>query len=375
MKPRIALVHDHLIQEGGAERVLRSLSELYEDAPIYTLVYDRGTMKDSINPQRIRTSFLQKIPGINRTYQWFLPFMPLATEQYDLSSYDIVISSSSAFSKGIITKPHTIHISYCHTPTRYLWSDTHSYLDEVKQPQLIKLLIRPLLSLLRLYDRLSADRVDFFVANSQTVARRINKYYGKKSIIIHPPIELNLFRIGGVESSYYLAGGRLVSYKKIDLVIDAFNRLGLPLHIFGKGPEEQKLKSMAKKNIRFLGQLSDHELVSAYQGCIAYIHPQEEDFGITQVEAMACGKPVIAYASGGALETIIAGVTGHFFHYQDYASLIDTLLHFNPHNYNPEQIRNHALQFSEEHFKEQVSLLVERAYQKKHEQSLHENRG
>lgn len=365
MKPRIALIHDHLIQEGGAERVLRSLAELYSEAPIYTLVYDRKRMNEHFPPSRVHTSFLQHLPMIHRTYQWFLPLMPMATETYDLTDFDIVISSCSAFSKGVITKPDTIHISYCHTPTRYLWSDTHSYLQEIKKPRIIKSIIPPLLTQIRLWDRLSADRVDIFIANSQTVSQRINKYYGKKSIVIHPPVSLNRFSIGDNEQRYYLAGGRLVSYKRLDLVIDAFNRLGLPLHIFGKGPQEYALKKKAKKNIIFMGAIDDKALCSAYQKCIAYIHPQEEDFGITQVEAMACGKPVIAYARGGALETIIPGVTGHFFDEHDYASLIDSILHFKANQFDPQRIRNHALKFSEEEFKKNISILVDRVIQRR----------
>lgn len=359
---KLALVHDHLIQQGGAERVLKVLAELYPDAPIFTLVYDRHKLKSHFDPSRVKPSFLQKVPFSAKSYQWLLPLMPLATESYDLSEYDVILSSSSAFSKGIITRPGTVHICYCHTPTRYLWMDTHTYVQEIRQPRVVKSVLPLMLSRMRLWDRLAADRVDAFVANSKTVQDRIQKYYSRTSDIIHPPVSVAQSIIGKGDGGYYLAGGRLVSYKRLDIVVEAFNRLGVPLKIFGTGPAYEQLSSTAKKNIEFVGNVSDKDLQSLYAGCIAYIHPQEEDFGITAIEAMAAGRPVLAYAIGGALETVSDGLSGEFFYDQDYAALINLILHFKPENFNSDSIHSYAMQFDVGVFKKKISEHVTNKY-------------
>jgi glycosyltransferase involved in cell wall biosynthesis len=271
----IALIHDHLTQEGGAERVLQIFRELYPSAPIYTLIHDEKKLGKTFPSDAVRTSFLQSIPFSKKTYQWLLPLMPTATEGYDLSGYDIVLSSSSAFAKGVITKSTTLHLCYCHTPTRYLWTDTHSYIRDLKAPRILKPLIPPLLTKLRAWDRLAADRVDYFIANSKTVHERIKKYYRRTSDIIYPPVEIHKFAISDTLGDYYLAGGRLVSYKRFDLIIEAFNRLGIRLKIFGVGPELAKLQKMARANIEFLGGVTDEQRSELYSKCIAYIHPQE----------------------------------------------------------------------------------------------------
>ncbi|MDO8571858.1 MAG: glycosyltransferase, partial [bacterium] len=360
---KIAIVHDHLIQDGGAERVLKVLHELYPKAPIYTLVFDKKKLGHVFPPHSVRTSFLQHIPLITKKYQWFLPLMPLATEAYDLSEYDIILSSNSAFSKGVIPKQKTLHICYCHTPTRYLWSDTHAYIQELKKSQIIKSILPFFLTNIRLWDRMAADRVDLFVANSKTVQERIKKYYRRESDVIYPPVETEKFRIAANIGDYYLAGGRLVSYKRFDIVIDAFNRLSLPLKIFGAGPEYVKLKKSAKKNIEFLGAVSDKEKTSLYSHCIAYIHPQEEDFGITAIEAMASGRPVIAFAAGGALETVREGITGEFLIDQDWPALVDVILRFKPEQYNPHAIREHAQTYTTERFKNELSQYISKSWQ------------
>lgn len=361
--PKIALVHDHLIQQGGAERVLDVFQELYPYAPIFTLVYDEKKLSHVFKPDRIRTSFLQKFPFITKRYQWLLPLMPLATESYDLSAYDIVLSSTSAFSKGIITKPTTLHLCYCHTPTRYLWSDTHSYVKELNIPWFFKtLFIPPMLSRFRQWDRLAADRVDKFIANSKTVQERIKKYYRRNSDIMYPPVDIDSFDVGKGSGQYFLAGGRLVSYKRIDLVVDAFNKIGLPLKIFGDGPEYKKLRKIARKNIQFCGAVSDRERAVLYQNCRAYINPQEEDFGITVIEAAAAGRPVIALAAGGALETIVENVTGVFFYDQDPAGIIDAVLRFKDEEFDSKVIREHALRYSTERFKRELRAYIDSAW-------------
>lgn len=359
---KIALVHDHLAQIGGAERVLKIFHELFPDAPIYTLIYDKKRVGTILADAAVRTSFLQRLPFSKRMYQWFLPLMPTATESYDLSSFDIVLSSASAFAKGIITKSTTLHICYCHTPTRYLWTDSHDYLSELGAPRPVKWILPYLFTGLRVWDAHAAMRADRMIANSRTVRERITKYYRRDSTVIFPPVEVEQFALGEGSGSYYLAGGRLVSYKRFDIVIDAFNRLGIPLKIFGTGPEWKKLHKRAKSNVEFLGGVSDEQRALLYQHCIAYIHPQEEDFGITPIEAMAAGRPVIAYAAGGALETILDGMTGTFFYDQDYAALIDAILHFDASHYDAPTIRTYALKYSVDRFKKELSDFIDREW-------------
>lgn len=359
---KIALVHDHLTQVGGAERVLKVFHELFPDAPIFTLIHDRKKVENVLGGADVHSSFLQRLPFSKRMYQWFLPLMPTATESYDLSSYDIVLSSASAFAKGIITKSTTLHICYCHTPTRYLWTDTHDYLRELHAPGFIKACLPYLFTRLRIWDAHAATRVDRFLANSRTVQERIIKHYRRESVVMFPPVEVDQFSLCEGSGQYYLAGGRLVSYKRFDIIIDAFNRLGLPLKIFGTGPELENLQRRAKPNSEFLGSVSDEKRAGLYRDCIAYIHPQEEDFGITPVEAMASGRPVIAYAAGGALETILDGVTGTFFADQDYAALIDTILHFDSSQYDAATIRSYALKYSVERFKKELTDYISREW-------------
>lgn len=361
MTPKIALVHDHLVQEGGAELVLKIFTELFPDAPLFTLVADKKFLKQFSHTQ-IHTSFLQNIPGSTKHYQWLLPLMPTATELYDLSQYDVVLSSSSAFSKGVITKSTALHICYCHTPTRYLWTDTHSYVKELKHSSIIKGLLPFFLSSLRMWDALAADRVDKFIANSKTVQERIRKYYRRESDIIYPPVELSQFKISDKVGDYYLAGGRLAAYKRLDLVVEAFNRLGFKLKIFGEGPEFKKLRSSAKKNIEFLGKVSSQEKGELYSKCIAYINPQEEDLGITLLEATASGRPTIALAAGGALETLVDGVTGVFFYDQDWAALIDAVIRFKPEQFNPQTIQSYATGYGVERFRSEIKQYIDRSW-------------
>lgn len=359
---RVALVHDHLGQDGGAERVLAVLQEMYPGAPTYTMIYDRSRANPVFHSRDIRTSFLQRMPlGISH-YQWYLPWMPNAVERYDLNDYDLVISSSASFARGVITLPRTLHIDYCHSPTRYLWSDTHRYVDELPYPGFMKAFIPFVLTRIRQWDRLAADRVDVFFANSMNVRRRITKYYRRDSEIVHPPVDTASFSIGSRVGDYYLTGGRLVPYKRFDLTIRAFNRLGIPLKIFGDGPEAPNLREKAKPNIEFLGRVSIDEMKALYQSCIAFIHPQEEDFGITPLEANACGRPVIAFAAGGALETISTDVNGIFFEDQEWESLADAVIRFKPETFDPAKVREQAVRFDIAHFKRSFSEAVERAW-------------
>jgi glycosyltransferase involved in cell wall biosynthesis len=355
---KIALVHDHLTQEGGAEKVLEVLQQTFPTSPTYTLVYNAKKTGALFGNREIKTSFLQKMPFSRKKIEWYLPLMPAATESHNLDNFNVILSSSSAFAKGIISKPETLHICYCHTPTRYLWSDSHSYLQELNKPKIIKKLLPLFLSKIRQWDSQAASRVDYFIANSREVQKRIKKYYRQDSVVIYPPVETSKFSPKNKVSDYFLTGGRLVSYKKFDLTINAFNRLGIKLKIFGQGPDYKKLRQQARSNIEFLGPITDQEKKEVFESCLAFINPQTEDFGITTVEAMAAGRPVIAYNKGGALETVIDGKTGTFFDEQEWEVLADKIFHFKPENFNPQIIHDHAKQFDTEVFKKKITDFI-----------------
>ncbi|MBU1119421.1 glycosyltransferase [Patescibacteria group bacterium] len=361
---KVALVHDFLNQVGGAEKVLQVFHELFPKAPIYTITHDPEETYGVFKDLDIRTSFIQNLPfGIKR-YKWYLSLMPAAIESLDLTKYDVVISDSSAYAKGVITSPNSLHLCYCHSPTRYLWSDTHDYTEELKQPSIIKQALPVVLSRIRLWDRLAADRVDSFVANSEIVQKRIKKYYQRGSKIIYPPVDTDRFSISDEVEDYYLIVSRLRPYKRVDLAIQAFNALEYPLKIIGAGEETEKLKKMAGDNIEFLGPLSNDKVAYYLSRCKAFIHPQEEDFGIAALEAMASGRPVIAYKAGGAKETIIEGKTGEFFEEQMPWDIVDVIRDFDASKYNPQEIRNHALQFDTAVFKAKMKEYFEQECEK-----------
>jgi glycosyltransferase involved in cell wall biosynthesis len=360
---KVALIHDNLNQMGGAEKVLLALHELYPRAPIYTATYNERDTGGVFADMDIRPSFIQRLPLGSTKYKWFLPFMPSAFEQFDLSKYDVVISSSSAFSKGVITKPETLHVCYCHTPTRYLWNDHFEYIDTIRGPKFGKKAIQLMTTYLRIWDKMASDRVNKFIANSHYIARRIKKYYHRDSEIIYPPVETEMFQNKPAED-FYLVVSRLRPYKKVDLVIQAFNELKLPLVIIGSGEEEKRLRSLAQSNITFLGNADEQTKVDYLSRCKAFINPQEEDFGIAPIEAMASGKPVIAYGRGGALETIIEGKTGLFFHQQTREALINTVRRFEADgvSFDPKVIREHAQTFDARVFAKRISTFVDEAY-------------
>src|SRR3989338_3476178 len=356
---KIALVHDYLVQDGGAEKVLEVLQKTWPEAPTFVLFFNEKKMP-AFKGKDIRTSFLQRFPLATKKYQWYISLMPTATEHYDLREFDVVISSTSAFAKGIITRPSAIHICYCHTPTRYLWTDTQSYIRELRVPNFVKAMLPPVLSKLRMWDELAAHRVDHFVANSQTVSDRIKKYYRRDSEVIYPPVATNNFHISPKPKTYFLTGGRLVAYKRFDMVVDACNKTGITLKIFGSGPVEKELRKRAKSNIEFLGRVSEKEQRELYANAKAFIHPQEEDFGITPVEAMASGTPVIAYRKGGAVETVVEGLSGEFFDEQSWEELADHLIRFDASKYDAHKIKAHAEKFNEEKFVEKMREITKR---------------
>jgi len=358
---KVALLHDYLNQAGGAERVLLALSELFPDAPIYTLIHDKKRLA-GFTDKNVKTSFLQKLPFSSSKIRWYLPLMPVAVEQLDLSEYDVVISSTSALIKGVITHPQTLHICYCHTPTRYLWSETHEYPKDIQEGKIIKRFIPLLLSQLRQWDQLASQRVNHFIANSHFVAGRIKNYYNRDSKVIYPPVDTENFYISKKLGNYYLIITRLKPYKKVELAVKAFNKLNIPLKIIGIGDEEAKLKKMAKDHIEFLGAVTEEEKRKYLSECLAFIHPQTEDFGITAIEAMASGRPVIAYGAGGALETVEDGKTGKLFNEQSWEALIDTVIKFKPEDYNPQVIKEYAEKFNSKNFYNQIKNFVDDSY-------------
>lgn len=363
---KIALVCDWLTNAGGAERVIKVMHEIFPNAPIYTTLYDAKKMHGFENAD-IRTSYLQKIPFAKTHHQFFLPWMPEVFESMNLDSYDIVISSSHSCAKGIITKPTTLHICYCHSPMRYAWDNHHAYIKEYTMNWVMKKWGKNFMHKIRMWDRLAAERVDAYCANSHFIQKRIQKYYRKIADVIHPPVDMKKFNIEKGEKSYYLAIGRLTPYKKFDMIVEAFNALEKPLVIVGTGVEEARLKAKARKssnggkNITFVGHISEEDLPQVYANAKALIFPQIEDFGITPLESMASGRPVIAYKEGGALETIKEGVTGIFFNEQSAAGIVAAVHEFerNYRNFSPEKIREHAMKFSTETFKEKFVEYVE----------------
>jgi glycosyltransferase involved in cell wall biosynthesis len=361
---RVALVHDWLTNFAGAERVLVSLHELFPQAPIYTSVYCPEEFPQLAGAD-VRTSFLQKMPFARSRHQVFPLLRTVAFERFDLSDYDVVISSSHAEGKGVITPPQTLHICYCYTPIRYYWSGYHHYLRNPRYGILnpfIKLVMPYLANYLRIWDRCAADRVDLFVAISHHVAQRIKKYYRRDAQIIYPPVNTSWLKISTSIDDYFLLVGRLIPYKRADIVVKAFNKLGLPLKIVGTGSELQSLKDIAGPNIEFLGRVSDRDLGEMYSRCLALIFPQEEDFGIVPLEAMAAGRPVIAYRGGGALETVVDGETGVFFERQEDQSLIDVVRNFDPDRFDSRKLREHAENFDVSVFKHRINSFVNTAW-------------
>lgn len=359
MKPRVAIVCDWLVARGGAERVILTISDMFPHAPIYAAIYDPQKLPE-FREREVRTSFIQKMPFAVRKHYLYLPLMPYAFESFDLSKFDIVISSSHSCAKGIITKPRTLHVCYCHSPMRYAWDNCHEYFDQYGIPAPLKGRAKKILHDIRMWDRLAAERVDFFIANSEHVKHRIEKYYRKDSTVIHPPIETKKFQAKrGRDGQYYLAVGRLTPYKRFDLLIDTFNDLKLPLVIVGRGKEEEFLKKRAGRFITFLGNIPDDELVEVYERAISLVFPQSEDFGITPLEAMSCGKPVIAYGDGGVLETVVPGKTGLFFTEQTQESLKKTILEFGAMKWDSLEIRKHAEKFDRAVFENKLREFLE----------------
>lgn len=364
---KVAIVCDWLTNYAGAERVTAAISEIFPEAPIYTSIYNKEKMRE-FQGRDVRQSFIGKLPFAKRKHQLYITLMPYVFEAMDLDDYDLVISSSHACAKGVITSIDTVHVCYCHSPTRYLWDGAHEYVRTYgwyRWP--FRWFIDKKLSALRRWDRLAAERVDHFIANSEYVAKRIKKYYGRDAEIIYPPVDFEKFNVSALSKhpgQYYLALGRLIPYKRFDLLVDTFNSLGLPLYIIGDGKEFANLKAKALPNVKMLGFAPEDSLQDYYANAKAFLFPQKEDFGITAIEAMACGKPVIAYKAGGAVETIIDGKTGVFFDEQTVGSLTEAIKKFekldSAGKFDPADIRKHAERFSKERFKKEMIVILEK---------------
>jgi len=356
---KTALVYDRVNKWGGAERDLLALHELFPNAPLYTSVYNpKAALWAKVFP-KVVPSFLNYIPFAKDKHEHFAYLMPLAFESLDFSEYDLVISVTSEAAKGIITKPKTLHICYCLTPTRYLWSHHELYF---KDP-IFKAVAKPSIWYLKTWDKVAAHRPDILVAQSKAVQERIKKYYRRSSEIIYPPVNVDFFSKGqeGKRDNFFLLVSRLVPYKRVDLAIKAFNKLKLPLYVVGVGSEEERLKSIAKKNIYFVKELTDLSLARYYRKCAAFIMPQEEDFGLAAVEAQAAGAPVIAYRAGGALDIVAEGKSGLFFDRQTSNSLINTVEEFKSTKFDAKWISQSAKRFSKERFKQNFLKLIKKS--------------
>ncbi len=355
---KVAIVHYWLVSHRGGEKVLEALLDIWPEADIFTHVYDPEAVSPKLRDRVVRTTFIQKLPWAKKLYKKYLPLMPFALELLDLTQYELVISSESGPAKGILVNPQALHICYCHSPMRYIWDQFHLY--RANSGLITRLAMNLLLPVLRLWDFSSAARVDQFIANSAFVAARISKYYRRDAVVIHPPVDVDSFVISPQVDDYYLAFGQLVRYKRFDLAVQAFNRMGKRLIVVGTGEEEKRLREIAGPTIEFLGSQKDGRVRSLLSHCRALIFPGEEDFGIVPVEAMASGRPVIAYGRGGALETVVHRRTGLLFGEQTVESLCDAVSVFEAteESFDPLYIRGHAEKFRPEVFAEKILTLV-----------------
>ncbi len=352
--PRVALIHDWLNQIGGAENVLEALVRMYPGAPIFTSMYAPHIMPAAYRAWDIRTTFMQRLPGVFTHHQAYLPFYPLAFSRVDLRGYDLILSNKSGFCHGVPIPPGAAHICYCLTPTRFLWQ-YEAYRAREGLSQAVDMVLQPVLRLLRRWDYVAAQRVHHFIAISTEIQARIRRHYGRESTIIYPPVDIGRFRpTGEPAGDYFLAGGRLIPYKRTDLAVRACSELGLRLLVFGDGRDRAALARLAGPSVTFLGRVSWEELARLYTGARAFIFPGLEDFGIAPVEAQAAGRPVIAFRGGGALDTVLPGQTGELFAEQTVESLKTVLAGFDPAAYDPLACRSNAERFRVERFEREL---------------------
>jgi glycosyltransferase involved in cell wall biosynthesis len=356
-KLKVALVHYWLVGMRGGEKVLEVFAEMYPDADIYTLVVDRSKISPTLASHKITASFLQNMGGVKH-YKKMLPLMPFALESFDLTGYDLVISSEAGPAKGVVTGPNSVHICYCHSPMRYIWDLFPQYQKD--SGWLTRTMMNVFGPLLRQWDVTTAARVDHFIANSAYVAKRIRKFYRRESTVIHPPVDLSRFAPVAAPGDYYLCAGQVTPYKRLDIAVEAFNQSGKRLVVIGSGVPAG-LRAASKSNIEYLGTVDDETMARHFASCKALIYPGVEDFGIVPLEVMASGRPVIAYAEGGALETVIRNRTGVFFDVQSSKSLLDAIESFeaNIGEYNLFNITAQAGKFSRDVFKEKIERYVD----------------
>jgi len=363
---KVAIIHYWLVGMRGGEKVIEALCEMYPQADIFTHVYVPEMVSDRIRQHRIIPTFINSLPRAAKMYKTYLPLMPLALEQLDLRGYDLIISSESGPAKGIIPPPDALHVCYCHTPMRYIWNMYHDYRNGAGR--LTRLMMPPLSHYLRMWDVTSAARVDSFVANSATVAKRIRRYYGSDSVVIHPPVDTDSFSIADPTAlkDYYLMAGELVSYKRPDLAVRAFNKMKLNLVVIGGGEMLDEVRSLAGPTVTVLGTQPFDVLKQHYAQCRALIFPGEEDFGMVPVEAMASGRPVVAFGRGGATETVAPGMSGIFFADQTVDAISSAVRRLDSMEIAPQKIATHARQFGRDQFFEKMrahidGLLAERS--------------
>jgi glycosyltransferase involved in cell wall biosynthesis len=366
--PKIAIVHEWFVDYSGSEKVVEQFIKVFPDSKLFALIeFLPPTLKHFINNKNVETSFIQHLPFAKKKYRNYLALMPLAVEQLDVSAADIVISSSHAVSKGVLTNSSQLSICYCHSPVRYAWDLYHQYLKETNLNKGIKgFLAKIILHYIRNWDLNTSNRVDYFIANSQYVARRIKKIYNREATVIYPPVNIDKFSLCVQKEDFYLTSSRLVPYKKLDIIISAFSKLpNKRLIVIGEGPDYKKLRKMATKNVQILGYQTFEILKGYMQKAKAFIFAADEDFGITPVEAQACGTPVIAYKKGGCLETILEFETGLFFKEQTTESVLEAIHIFEERKdgFIPSNIRKHAEKFSEGRFRTEIQNFVLEKYQ------------
>ncbi|MBF2049920.1 MAG: glycosyltransferase family 4 protein [Leptolyngbya sp. IPPAS B-1204] len=363
---KTAIVHEWLVTYAGSERVVEQMLRLYPEAELFSLVeFLPEELKFFIQHKSVTTSFLQKLPFANPRFRNYLPLMPLAIEQFDLSDYDLILSSNHAVAKGVTTRADQLHICYMHTPIRYAWDLQQQYLQGAKLTRGFKAgLTQLVLHYLRLWDVASANRVDHFIANSRFVAQRIRKTYRRPARVIYPPVAVEQFVPKRQREEFYFVLSRFVPYKRVGLIVEAFNQLQLPLVVVGNGAERKFLQSLARPNVTILGHQSEAVIVDLMQRCKAFVYAAAEDFGITLVEAQAAGAPVIAYGKGGAAETVIPGKTGLLFPEQTVASLVDAVKAFETGQiaFDPDQLRQNAEKFRPERFRQELSAYIDQKW-------------
>ena len=348
---RIAIVHDSFTQLGGAERVVEVLHEMFPNASVYALVLNKK-LESKYAGWHVKTTWLQKFYDIIPKLQYWFFLIPYAVSCINIHDADIILSSSSGFVKNIKVPQGSVHINYCHTPARFLWIDKE-YVDQ-EVPSLLRPLVKIFLQWMKRWDLEGSRRVNYFIANSKEVQKRILHIYGRKSSIIYPSIDANFWRSTKTKGDYFLVAGRLQPHKKIEWIIEAFNALGLPLHVAGTGRQENYLKSIAKANISFLGRVSDEHLRDEYSGAKAFIYPQVEDFGLMPLEAAACGTATLAYAKGGSLETVKPGITGELFFDYNLNAIKELIINWEPKKYSVANLTDHAKRFNRESFESKV---------------------